>query len=604
MATRSLRNRMSSRFSSPAVTVDKEPSEPPAEPEAGSNDDGDDSEWREPPVRTLPPSYKDHKGLERLGVLELQQPLGVPPSQKLLQRLKLTFNRPSNRGTPLPEDEVMSQEVDSEAAEVGSPMDVEPPAEETDNVAVSSPPRGRPSNRDAAEMRTGMQVEATPSPVKSTFSTDLQSTSGFKPTSIQEHLRQERVQNYVSRAVTEAQEHGNWGLVPGLEKIRQNANDKRELWIVLEAIAHQAPTPEQLHIFKKFIKRGMRRHRRDSARSSSAMSMGMAGDGHAGNEGYGRASLQGDAPSTFTSPYRTRPSSSHLHGQTMATGSQPASPSSRRGKMHHTDGHKASGKSPRRRRSRSNSSSSSLSSAKSLPADHAPPELRDGEAGGDERAVRSGRRQAGERHSAAPGPRSARLANNSSSINTTDNTSAFHTTATKIISDKLKKSQQAREEAEQEAADIEKRRKRLLKESEVDYNYIPRPVVNERHRLPAFLDDDYPANGPDDYDYPRRPVVHPQPAKVWRFPTLRIGTRAGERNLMNGTSRKRAYEEIDEDDDDSDVLTPLSSSPAPPFVPPPPPGAERSRAATPRASTRSQGPIAKVARKSARVLVS
>ena len=330
--------------------------------------------------------------------------------------------------------------------------------------------------------------------------------------------------------------------------------------------------------------------------------MGMVGDGHPGLEGYGQSSLQGEALSTFTSPFRTRPSSSHTHA--LATGSQPASPSSRRAKMHTEDGQKASGKSLRKRRSRSNSGSSSLSSAKSLPEHLAPPELREGEAGGDEREIRSGRRQAGERHSAAPGPRSARLANNSSSINNTDQTSTFHSSATKLISDKLKKSQQAREEADQEQADIEKRRKRLLRESEADYNYIPRPVVNERHRLPAYLDDDYPANAFEDDDYPRPPVVHPQPAKVWKFPTLRIGTKAGERNLMNGTSRKRAYEEIDDDDDDSDLLTPLSSSPAPPFAPPPPPGAERSRAATPRASTRSQGPIAKVARKSARVMVS
>lgn len=597
---------MSSRFSSPAVTVDHEVSEPPVEVDGSMKVEDDGSEWREPPVRTLPPSYKDHKGLERLGVLELQQPLGVPPSQKLLQRLKLNVTRPSNRGTPLPEDEVLSQDVDSEAAEVGSSMDMDAPVEETDTVAISSPPRGRPSNREAAEMRTAGPVDMTPSPVKSTFSGTPQTTDGYKPTSIQEHLRQERVMNYVARAVTEAQERGDWGLVPGLEKIRKNANDKRDLWIVLEAIAHKNPTSEQLHIFKKFIKRGIRRHRRDSARSSSAMSTAIVGADDLGPDGYVRSSLPGEGVSTFTSPFRVRPSSSYVHASAR---SPPASPSSRRPKLDMAEGLQPVGKVPRRRRSRTHSSSSSLSSAKSLPEDLAPGELREGDGGASEHEIQSGRRQAGERHSAAAGSRSSRRANNLSSINTTDHASPFHTSANKIISDKLKKSQQAREEADLELADLEKRRKRLLKESEVDYNYREHPLHHDRHQVPAYLDEQYPATTVQNEDYPRPPVVHAQPAKVYRFPRVLLGVPVGEKNLMNGTSRKRAYDEIDDLDDDddhsSDALTPLSSSPAPPyFAPPPPPGAVRSRAATPRTSTRNQGPINKVARKSARVLVS
>jgi hypothetical protein len=599
MATRSLRNRMSSRFSSPAVTVDNEVRDPPAEVMEEVKEEDDSSEWREPPVRSLPPSYKDHKGLERLGVLELQQPLGVPPSQKLLQRLKLNFNRPSNRATPLPEDEIMSQDVDSEAAEVGSSMDVEGPAEEPDNMAISSPPRGRPSNRDANDIRTLMPGEMSPSPVKSAYSGVAGSAGGFKPTSIQEHLRQERVMNYVSRAVTEAQERGDWGLVPGLEKIRKNANDKRELWIVLEAIAHQNPTPEQLHIFKKFIKRGVKRHRRDSALSSSGVSTGVVGEGSLGAEVFGQPSLHGEAMSTFTSPFRTRPSSSGMNR------SEPASPSSRRRRMDAAESSKNAGKSPHRRRSRTNSTSSSLSSAKSIPEHFQPAELREEEAVGNEREVRSGRRQAGDRvATAAPSGRSSRLANNLSSINTTEKDSPFQSSANKFISEKLKKTQQAREEVEAEYADIERRRKRLLRESEADYNYRPRDTINERHQVRGRRDNEHHSNRAAESDYPRAPVVHPQPAKVLKFPKIRSDVGVGGPKLMNGTSRKRAYDEFDDDDDSSDALTPLSSSPAPPFVPPPPPGAERSRAATPRTSTRNQGPIAKVARKSARVLVS
>jgi hypothetical protein len=285
--------------------------------------------------------------------------------------------------------------------------------------------------------------------------------------------------------------------------------------------------------------------------------------------------------------------------------SHAASPSSRL-RTDMADGAKQGGKSLRRRRSGSNSSGSSLSSVKSVPEHFKPPELHEDESAGLEGEVRSGRRQAGDRHPAATSSRSTRNANNLSSINTTDSASPFATSAVRGISDKLRRTQQAREAADQETADIEKRRKRLLRESEADYNERPpKAILNERHQISQNFDDGLYTTASGDDNYPRPPVVHERPARVLNFERVLLGVPAGQKNLMNGTGRKRAYEEFDDDDDDSsDALTPLSSSPVPPFAPPPPPGAERSRAATPRASTRSSGPIAKVARKSARVLVS
>lgn len=595
MATRSLRNRTASRLSSPAIVVEPQFHDVPEGNGDGDSNEEDDGTWREPPVRTLPPSYKDHKGLERLGVLELQQPLGVPPSQKLLQRLKLNFNRSSNRGTPLQDDEVMSG-LDSEAAELDSPMDIDAHAGETDNLAVSSPPRGRPSHREAAGMNSAHLEDMILSPDKANFSPE-RSDSAAKPTSIQEHLRQERVQTYVNRAVVEAQERGDFALVPGLEKIRRNANDKRELWMVLEAVAHQNPTPEQLHIFKRFIKKGLKRHRRDSARSGSVGSQSLVGDN--GIMEQQPQSLPGDNSTTFNSPFRTRQPSASVHPLTK---SQQTSPSSHRLTKEGTDGRKSTTRMStreQRRRSRSNSTSSSLSSAKSIPEELAPPGLTEDEAIGDERRSSANKRQ-------AKSSTRLRLFHGSGTPHP-DN--PFLDPVPKpgdFLPEKLKKSAKAREQANQELAEIERRRKRLLKESFIDYNYIPRPEIDERHHVANSTVNHLPSRAAGYDDYPAAPVVHPNPVQPKPgLPSLRFGPKSNLDPLMNGNSKKRNYDEYAESVDDSDVLSSLSSSPAPSYdPPPPPPNTFTSRAATPRASTRSSGPPTKVARKSARVMIS
>ena len=174
MATRNLRNRVSSRLSSPTITVDVDQAD---DSDADRNGKGRSDEWVEPPVRRLPPSYQDHKGLERVGVLELQQPLGEPPSQKLMQRLKLNFNRSSNRATPMQNDEGVTPSVESDRPEFGSPREAErlseppqqdlPPEPREQPMVISSPPRGRPAKRDADEMRhQGYPPNFTPSPFK------------------------------------------------------------------------------------------------------------------------------------------------------------------------------------------------------------------------------------------------------------------------------------------------------------------------------------------------------------------------------------------------------------------------------------------------------
>jgi hypothetical protein len=610
MATRNLRNRISSRLSSPAVIAEAEQTD---DPDDGRNGDGDSDAWVEPPVRKLPPSYQDHKGLERVGVLELQQPLGEPPSQKLLQRLKLTYNRPSNRGTPLQNDDGVTPSVGSERLlSVDSPAEDEAMSDashDEDIIEVSAPPRGRPAKRDAEEMRSSGQhhdIEMSPS------------QAGPK-ISIQEHLRQDRVSNYVEKAIEEAESKGDLGLLPGLNRVHNKAFEQRDLWLVLEAIAHNSPTPEQLKIFKRYIKKGMKKHRRDSARGESLSSASKAY--RAGTKKAAEAlsplspSVTGvNATSTFTSPFRPRSTTSNARNSASRL-SNPAntsihlSPSTRRGNMENGDG-RSPGKrrttgTTRQRRSGSQSSVSSLSSIASIPEEFGPDAIDgDGEdQPADERSTSN--QKGGHRQADRSDPTGVPAKLRSSVISHPNSKPPFNgfNDVAKIVNKRLKK--QPNIDLDYDPADIDKRRKKfqagLTKNRDIPYVDADVDLRNDPSEYRREPVPDYPivVGGPIP------PVLHAQPviAAPGTLDSTQTSRRRGlpDRNLINGNGRKRTYEEMIDDDDDSDLSETRTPSPIPHLVPPPPPGVRGSRAGTPRVAKHAA--VSK-ARKSARVMIS
>ena len=610
---------MSSRLSSPMHVAEQEgQAQTQAQTQAeeaveGRNEDVADQAWLEPPVRRMPPSYQDHKGLERLGVLELQQPLGEPPTQKLLQRLKLNY-RPSNRATPLNSEEVVTPSVESERPDFPSPQEaqpsIEPPHESQpyDPMVISSPPRGRPAKKDAAEMRqfgaAAFPFEITPSPVKSNFAhTPPQRQDSSKPVSIQEHLRQDRVLNYVERAIREAEHNGDLGLVPGLDKLRNDAFVKRDLWAVLDSIAHQEPTEDHLRVFKRFIKKGVKRHRREVLNSGTQNS-------EATNSLSPRPapvlaepfpsqspSVAAIQPSAFTSPFRTRPSLTQPKISPRKQKPLPATPSSKRTTVMATNDATSGqrSRSPRKKRSGSQSSSSSLSSAKSVPDDFlARLEAERVSNGADERSpTNGGQRQAGVEKTTGNRLRSSNNTNNLP--DSRQHPSNFNDVA-KLAAKKLKR---PREDVDYDPAEIDAQRKHYLADSFQDYNYVSRPEIDERTHVPYH--DDEPEVTVSHTRVPP-PVVHAHPVQA-PLGTLASTTRAPgslSLELPNGNSRKRRFDEMEEEE--LDIPTPLSSSPLPDFVPPPPRReALTSRAGTPRAA---KHPAVVKARKSARVMVS
>ncbi|RMZ83230.1 hypothetical protein DV738_g1221, partial [Chaetothyriales sp. CBS 135597] len=598
----------------------------------GSRDNAED--WIEPPVRKLPPSYQDHKGLERVGVLELQQPLGELPSAKLLQRLKLHLPRPSPRPASQIVDEAVTPSVESDRLELASPVDLDAPVElaphqnqyhgqpqpqQPQSPLISSPPRGRPAKRDIAEMRRSLNPpEALP--VKSTGSPSTP-TIIQRPASIQEHLRQDRVQGYVERAINVAEQKGDNGLVPGLRKMRERAIHQRELWAVLDAIAHSQPTEEQLGIFKKFIKKGIKRHRRSAQTPNSgslAVDHGLFASDPAAQQRHSNTPealprdthtellhplALADSSTPFTSSFRPRPSTPQLHlDQSASDPVRPLSPGSRRLRMSAKEKRHSRPKSvdhsPRVSQSRSNSASSSLSSAKSIPDEFAPPVLDPSAnvAEADEQPVSNG--LALQANPAVSRTRSTALPTAPSTALPPPPPSKTPLAGFPEVGKLGGRKPKGRRELAYDPVEVEQRREHYLANSYREYNMRVYPEIDDRHHL-SELDHYSPSSATDGRVPP--PVVHPNPVPLSLGQVLRGDIEAQDGGIPEGTSqsRKRRFDQISDDDSSE------TASSGPP--PPPPPALSASaavlssRSTTPRAA-KSQA--LKQPRKSARVMFS
>lgn len=606
MATRSLRHR-SSRYSSPATFGEKDVT--PKAVEAPVTRNGHQTNldtWVEPTVRTAVPSFEDTKGLERVGVLENMQPLGVPPTQRMLQKLKVTnFVRPSPRPTPVQPEEVLSTSADPEKVDVASPLEPEimsdnPPElrRQSDTVLFSSPPRGRPPRKEVAEMSQAATASLSPANLASSQASYAQP----KPPSIQEHLRRDRLQNHLERAMQEAQDKDSSALVPGLQKLRDDAQVMPELWNVLEAVVQQSPNAAQFKVFKRYIKSGVRKHRRSSQISTSP---------------YQFSPLRRDA---VTSPRSSRHSQHNLGGKTPSQPSNPRislyfnmnrasasaqlddtsvvpSPSSRNldslDPSLRTRSLLPTPSPNKRKRARSVSSDSSLSSAKSFPDEYAPPLAR--VPGGDD-SRRS--RSVNQRQAANRGAAGSRLRSAASATYREPTGSQPPLEPMPVAKGTSKKPQKIRDEVDFDIDELSLRKRDFLKDSFHDYNLIPRPESDERelvHGHPDVLDPN---------ERPPPPVIHPNRLPISSAVLSSPTTVPPDTILINGNTRRRYKTYNDLDADDIDTATSISSSPGPAFVPPPPPGVANaaSRGATPRAARFP--PLQKGTRKSARVMVS
>ena len=611
MATRGLRNK-STRLSSPATFSVRDASSAPAQAERTRERPKTLLDtWAEPPLRSPAPSFEDSRGLERVGVLEHMEPLGRPPSQKLMQKFKLGPTRLSQRATPLPNEEVTTPTTEIEKIETGSPgerMARSGSVTADEHEARPIFTRTRSRQDDDGDYRPGNGTTHTVdkgSPSQSGRRGALSSSS----TPSNQRLSTEQIKLHVQAAISEAERKNQRDIIPGLTKMRDDASSNPDLWIVFNGVLQKSPSRQEFRIFRRYIKSGIKEQSNTSAAITESKSSAPLKNHHtAPSPTKSTHSLYHLTNSSPKSPQHTsppkgatllpfHPQKTHLK---TASGTQSSgaagTPSNKngagRGVLQHGHPNAEQEGSTRKARSRSASSSSSLSSAKSLDETFAPTIEIDGTAAvnGSKGAKSAGQRQGPSRVAAGNHNTKTRAA----AASVPKSSYSDFITSSKFATVKLKR---PRNESEIDQEEFQKRRGELLAKTLHDYNDIPLDESNDRTIVDSgsFL-------ASSSLETVSPPVVHPHHvnaiAESLSSPIEALAS--SEAVLRNGTSRKRPRN--DQENDEEEIPTPASSSPPAALLAlPSTAGAATSRAGTPR-STRL--PPSKRLKKSARVMVS
>ncbi|KAK5956887.1 hypothetical protein OHC33_002376 [Knufia fluminis] len=676
--TRSLRNR-SSRYSSPATFTSVNPgSAPPVQetievrqPENGVQVQGQaqgqsqQGSWVEPLPRHGVASFEDTKGLERVGVLEHMQPLGVAPNQKLLQRLKVNNYRPSlsARATPVYSEGVASPSVEPTKEEVASPIiDPEllldastppvPPPQEPPQLqspqshpqpepepqplsypqpvtqyhpqlyppplaqpfqhlpeqpppppVIMSPPRGRPAKKEVEEMRVY------PGPDDSFLSplangTPRSSRASPKyPPSVQDHSKDARIKAYLQNAIDKAHRENKHDVAAGLVRVMDESY-KDEVFTALDNISKFKASVriEQFKVFKKYIKKGIRKHRRDSMQqpefhddrlpppsqsqpvayySSFQMNTKRPTVDTTMNDDNDIQPLPDVHASVSDRANNASPTDLAIHSPSVADTTMADLPSDLPSNLPPKP-------SPRKRRS---SSGSSLSSAQSLPSDYI---ATDESANQDQPSEGRPTRAAAQRQ--AP---SRAAAGRATRYPGTDQSGAVgahplgyqNLELTSLSADNVRTKKQKLTPIippEEEAA-IEQEKRNLTNQlDQFKKTWKPAQLGDD---IRSDVDDHKRVNPPktlEPYTGPPPPVIHPHALNPSSGELSSPASHIADTVAVNGASRKRTYDQSFSDDDSE--LSSADSSP-----PPPPPAfprlgsrASSTRASTPRAAKTSQ----------------
>jgi hypothetical protein len=639
--------RKSSRFSSPATTA------PRAEREAATNVNDVEKakeipktfmdQWVEPPLRAPAPSFEDHRGLERVGVLEHFQPLGQVPTTKLLQKLKLAPPR-TGRATPVQNEEVSTPTTGMEEMSTASPAEEalrEQSPDENTPMANFVPPVRMREEKDADYRPPVPSPQAIPRPKMTT-----QNNVSIPPTPLPSggylfhgHYHPETIKQHVEGAVRIAELRGP-ELAPGLLKLCADSELDPALWAVLDAIMNKSPTKEQWKVYCRYVRAGKKEYySRHSTPSARATSLALAASNqqftptqHSTSTTIYSAPVQLQAPApSFSQPSLQPPSMFHpqptvpVHSPSIQ--SPPKLPPSQSSPSHPrqmlpsptvsvppvaearmstspeqaadkasvaTRGDNAQSKSfqeglqklerTSQKRSRSVSSSSSLSSAKSLDAETFAPTINEEvQINGTKAAAKSGsdQRQAAAHKAGGNKSRAPKIGLFSIFPNTNKTN--------------------ARKQAECEHNELElaRQRQRLQQSQSFHEEYNGRfhtGQSSERTVLSAVT-----SRPVQHLSTPiPTPVIHPHNVTSFRGTSSSpVDTLpSADLNLRNGISKKRPRDDTDLDDEE--IQTPRSS-PGPLLFPLPPGAASISRSGTPRGT---RLPPTKKVKKSARVMVS
>lgn len=601
-------------------------------------------QWIEPPIRAAAPSFEDHRGLERVGVLEHFQPLGQPPTQKLMQKLKLAPPRPG-RATPVQSEEVSTPTTHVEEMSIASPAE-EPlrvhSADESTMRAESIPPTRVHEENDAdyrpavppalvitrpkMPPRNSVSIPPTPLP-----------TGGYL---FHGQYHPETIKQHVEAAVRRA-ELQSPDLALGIRKLCADSELDPALWAVLDAVLNQSASKEQWRLFRRYVKQGKKEYSRHSTPTAKATSLALAASNQRctptqtsstptktaysapvqlpeAAPPFSQPSLQPAhifhpqptlpvQPPSFPSPPKHPPTQpSPVHQDRMPSPIISAPPVAQ--PLRSSSPEQAANKSPivtngenvdtrtfqeglqnlertSPKRSQSVSSSSSLSSAKSLDAETFAPAINEeAQINGTRAAAKSGLDQ---RQAAAdkPGANKSR-ASKIGLFSVFPNTNKANA-----------RKQQAGSEIDE--LELSRRRQRLQQNQTFHEDYTSRFYTGESSERAVLAH--IPSRPVENFSTSDQvPIIHSQSLSTSQDPLSSPADTlpSADFGLRDGISKKRSRDETEIDEEE--VETPRSS-PGLLLVPPPPGAASISRSGTPRGT---QMPPTKKAKKSARVMVS
>lgn len=219
--------------------------------------EGLSEEWIEPPLRAPAPSFEDHKGLERHGVLEHMQPLGSLPNSKVKARLKL--HEPARRVAHLRNGE---PKVAKE--ELHTPEPVLTPAPP---VTRRSEPRKTEERTTRASLSRDKDEDyeyiPTPNGKLRNGSTTATSTSTTPNGITSPRIAQNRakLEQIVDSAVLRSKELGDPVLGKAVKDLYEESLRDPRVADLLDSVLNKNPSPQQTIEFQTRIRTARKKHK-------------------------------------------------------------------------------------------------------------------------------------------------------------------------------------------------------------------------------------------------------------------------------------------------------------------------------------------------------
>ena len=211
--------------------------------------------WEEPEPRTPVPSFQDHKGLERQGVLEHMAPLGHLPGQKLKAKIKAQEQASRRMPQARNGDNRMAREAANLEHSVPPPASRRQEPRRTDAHTKSRGSRERHGDQDEFEPKLTRPMPAKHVPIQP-------ATNGASTT--RAAIPKNKLRDVVEKAAKRSAEIGNPGLGLAITKLYEDSLQDQQVAELLDAVLTQKQTPEQVTVFQSYVKSAKKRIKYDS----------------------------------------------------------------------------------------------------------------------------------------------------------------------------------------------------------------------------------------------------------------------------------------------------------------------------------------------------